>query len=277
MAKTSRVSDFFRGVALLGRGFAVWRSAPGLMLLGLVPALIVAVAFAAGIIALGINLENIAVAVTPFANSWDEPWLTGIHVVAGLAFLAVAVLLVINTFTTVTLIVGQPFYERIWRHVEERAGGIGQERASGFWRSTGRGIADGLRMLVPALLVGLALFLVGLVPVAGTALAAILGAFVGGWYLTIELTGLAFEARGVGLRDRRRALRSRRALTRGFGVATYLLFLVPLGAVIVMPAAVAGATLLARQVAGEAALQHPPGSRAAQPLAAPNRVDTPGL
>lgn len=277
MAKTSRVSDFFRGVALLGRGFAVWRSAPGLMLLGLVPALIVAVAFAAGIIALGINLENIAVAVTPFANSWDEPWRTGIHVVAGLAFLAVAVLLVINTFTTVTLIVGQPFYERIWRHVEERSGGIGQERASGFWRSTGRGIADGLRMLVPALLVGLGLFLVGLVPVAGTALAAILGALVGGWYLAIELTGLAFEARGVGLRERRRALRSRRALTRGFGVATYLLFLVPLGAVIVMPAAVAGATLLARQVVGEPALQHPPGSPAAQPLAAPNRVDTPGL
>jgi CysZ protein len=246
-----RVRDFFAGVGLLGRGFAVWRTAPGLMFLGLIPALIVATVFVAGIIALGLNIENIAAAVTPFASGWDEPWRTGIHVVAGLAFLAVAILIVLNTFTTVTLIVGQPFYERIWRHVEQLNGGVPTEAATGFWRSTGRGIVDGLRMLLPTLLVGLGLFLLGLIPVVGTILAAVLGAFVGGWYLTIELTGLAFEARGVGLRDRRRALRSRRALTQGFGVATYLLFLIPLGAVVVMPAAVAGATLLARRAVGE--------------------------
>ncbi|CAN5362482.1 EI24 domain-containing protein [soil metagenome] len=249
--RPARIREFFAGVGLLGRGFAVWRSAPSLMLLGLIPAVIVAVLFAAGIIALGINLEGIAAAVTPFATGWDEPWRTGIRVVVGLAFLAVALLIVINTFTAVTLIVGQPFYERIWRHVEARSGGIPAEAASGFWRSTGRGITDGLRMLLPTLLVGLGLFLLGLVPLVGTALAAVLGAFVGGWYLTIELTGLAFEARGVGLRDRRRALRARRSLAQGFGVATYLLFLVPLGAVVVMPAAVAGATLLARRTLDE--------------------------
>jgi CysZ protein len=253
--RPGRLREFFTGVALLGRGFAVWRTAPGLMFLGLIPALIVATLFAAGIIALGLNLENVAVAVTPFASEWDEPWRTGIHVVAGLAFLAVAVLIVINTFTTITLIVGQPFYERIWRHVEERNGGIGTEVSPPFWRSVGRGIADGFRMLVPTLLVGLGLFLLGLIPVVGTILTAVLGVFVGGWYLTVELTGLAFEARGIGLRDRRRALRSRRALTQGFGVATYLLFLIPLGAVVVMPAAVAGATLLARRAVDAAAGQ----------------------
>ena len=251
MRKASRVRDFFAGVALLGRGFGVWRTAPGLMILGLIPALIVAALFVAGIIALGLNLETIAAAVTPFANGWDEPFRTGIRVIAGLAFLAVAVLIVINTFTAVTLIVGQPFYERIWRHVEQRSGGIAREAASGFWRSTGRGIADGLRMALPTLLVGLGLFLLGLIPVVGTILAAVLGAFAGGWYLAVELTGLAFEARGIGLRDRRRALRSRRAMTQGFGVVTYLLFLVPLGAVIVMPAAVAGAAMLSRRVLGE--------------------------
>lgn len=253
--KPGRAREFFAGVSLLGRGFAVWRSAPGLMFLGLIPALIVATVFAAGIIALGLNLENIAATVTPFSSGWDEPWRTGIQVVAGLAFLAVAVLIVINTFTTITLIVGQPFYERIWRHVEERNGGIGTEASTGFWRSTGRGIADGLRMAVPTLLVGLGLFLLGFIPVVGTILTAVLGAFVGGWYLTVELTGLAFEARGIGLPERRRALRSRRALTQGFGVATYLLFLIPLGAIIVMPAAVAGATLLARRTVGEPPVQ----------------------
>jgi CysZ protein len=36
----------------------------------------------------------------------------------------------------------------------------------------------------------------------------------------------------------------------GFGIATFVCFLIPLGAVLVMPAAVAGATLLSRRVLG---------------------------
>ena len=82
-------------------------------------------------------------------------------------------------------------------------------------------------------------------------LAAVLGALVGGWLLTLELTGLAFDARGLSFRDRRAALRSRRPLALGFGAATYLLFLIPLGAVAVMPAAIAGSVLLTKRVLGE--------------------------
>jgi CysZ protein len=82
-------------------------------------------------------------------------------------------------------------------------------------------------------------------------LAVILGALHGGRLLTTELTGYAFEARGRPLADRRRALRARRVRSTAFGAATYLLFLVPFAAVVVMPAAVAGATLLAREVLGE--------------------------
>jgi CysZ protein len=37
----------------------------------------------------------------------------------------------------------------------------------------------------------------------------------------------------------------------GFGVTCYLLFLIPLAAVVAMPSAVAGATLLARRLVGE--------------------------
>ena len=36
----------------------------------------------------------------------------------------------------------------------------------------------------------------------------------------------------------------------GFGVAVFLCFLIPLGAILVMPAAVAGATLLSREALG---------------------------
>ncbi len=249
--RPSNLSEFFRGVGLVGQGFAVWRTAPGVMLLGMIPALIVGAAFLVGIIALGLNLENIATAVTPFASDWQEPFRTGIRVIAGLAFLAVGVLIVILTFTTITLIVGEPFYEKIWRHVEQRFGAVPEAPATGFWHGLGRDIGRGLRMLVPTVLIGLALFVLGFLPLVGTILAAVLGAFVGGWFLTLELAGLAFDARSKSLHERRESLRGRRAMALGFGVTTYLLFLVPLGAIVTMPAAVAGATLLSRRALGE--------------------------
>lgn len=243
--------EFATGVSLLGRGLGTWRTAPGLMLLGMVPALIVGAVILAGLIALGVNIESIAAAVTPFASEWPEPWYTAVHVVAGLAFLVVAILLVVYTFTAVTLIVGDPFYQRIWRHTEGRFGTVPDEGASGFWRELGRGISSGLRMLVPAILIGVMLFVLGFIPVVGQVVVPVLGAFFGGWYLTVELTGLAFDSRGRSLAERRRALRGRRAMTLGFGIATWLVFLIPGGAVIMMPAAVGGATLLARRVLGE--------------------------
>jgi CysZ protein len=47
-------------------------------------------------------------------------------------------------------------------------------------------------------------------------------------------------------------LRAHRPEALGFGTAVFLCFLVPGGAVLLMPAAVAGGTLLARHVLAEA-------------------------
>ena len=244
------IREFLTGVGLLFRGFATWRTAPGRMALGLIPAVIVGAVLTTGLVILLINMEGVVAALTPFADNWDAVWRDVLRAAASVALLIAAILLITLTFTTLTLIVGQPFYELVWRHAESRFGPI-PDRAPGFWRSVGLGILGGLRMLVPAVLVGVLLFALGLVPVVGTVLAAVLGAFVGGWLLTLELTGLAFDARGLTFRERRTALRSRRPLVLGFGAATYLLFLVPLGAVMVMPAAVAGSVLLTRRVLGE--------------------------
>jgi CysZ protein len=74
----------------------------------------------------------------------------------------------------------------------------------------------------------------------------VLGAVVSGFFLTVELTTLAFERRGVARRERFAVLRANKSLALGFGVAVFLLFLVPLVAVVAMPAAVAGAALLVR-------------------------------
>ena len=69
--------------------------------------------------------------------------------------------------------------------------------------------------------------------------------------LTEELTAVALQRRDIDLRARLALLRSRKALVWGFGTPLGLSFLVPFVAVFLMPGAVAGATLMARELLGE--------------------------
>ena len=109
---------------------------------------------------------------------------------------------------------------------------------------------DSLRLFIFAVVVGIPLFVFGLIPVVGETVVPVLTAVFGGWVLALELTGVPFERRGLRLVQRRQVLRRQRPLALGFGVATFVCFLIPLGAVLVMPAAVAGATLMTRRVYG---------------------------
>ena len=228
------------------------------MLLGALPALIVGIVYVAGIVVLLVNLEAISVAISPFASGWDEPWRAGTRIVAGAAVAAAGILLLAYSFVAVTLLVGDPFYERIWRAVETDLGDAPVDAPHGLLQSILRSIIDALRLVMLAVLVALLLLVCGLIPGLGQLLALVLGALFGGWILTLELTGRAFDARGFTLGQRRRMLRARRARSLGFGVLTYVLFLIPGAAVVVMPAAVAGAAMLSRDVL---AAQSPPGAQ----------------
>jgi len=250
-APAAAAREFFAGAGFLGRGLRMWVTSPRLMLLGALPALAVGIVYVAGFVALLVNLETLAAAISPFASGWDEPWRTGVRVVVGAAIAAAGILLVAYTFVAVALLVGDPFYARIWRAVETTLGDVPVEPKRGLLRSILRSVADAVRLITLAVLVAIVLLLCGLVPVLGQLSVLVLGALFGGWILTLELTGFAFDARGFTLAERRRMLRSRRARSLGFGVLTYVLFLIPGAAVIVMPAAVAGAALLSRDILAE--------------------------
>src|SRR4051812_47687951 len=127
--------EFFSGFAVLGRGFGLWRRRPGLMALGLIPALIVAVVMGGLLVLLAINLEAVATFATPFAGGWDPQLAKFVRLVLGLALLIGAVVLVAFGFTAMTLIVGDPFYARIWRAVELELGEFPEGKEPGFWRT----------------------------------------------------------------------------------------------------------------------------------------------
>lgn len=247
---TGALSGFLRGAGLLARGLGLYARSPRLLILGLIPVVITAIVFTALIIVLLIFLGDLAAAATWFADDWSDTGQTVVQVIAGIAILGLAVLLSIVTFTATALTLGEPLYERISDQVEQWCGGMTGEVEIGFWRGFRQSLADSARVVAITASLGIVLFAAGFLPAVGQTVVPVLGAAVGGWFLALELVGIPYNRRGLRLRDRRQGLRGHRPTALGFGMAVFLCFLIPGGAVLMMPAAVAGGTLLARQTLG---------------------------
>jgi CysZ protein len=252
--------EFLHGVRLLGRGFGVYARSPKMLLLGLVPAVISLGLVVGALILLFVYIDSVGTALTWFAADWPKGGRQAVRLVAEVAIVVIAVFVAVFTYTALTLIIGDPFYEVISKGVDERAAGRGVASGPGgarlvhveipWYRSLRWNLVDSLRLLALSVSVSVPLFLLGFVPVVGQTVVPVLDAIVGGWLLAVELTGIPFNRRGLRLRDRRRALRAHRGLALGFGIPVFLMMLVPFLGVLVVPAAVAGGTLLTHRVLG---------------------------
>ncbi|HEX5597835.1 MAG TPA: EI24 domain-containing protein [Micromonosporaceae bacterium] len=243
--------QFFAGARLLLRGLGMYARSPRLVLLGVIPALISGALFVAAYAMLIYFVGDLAELLTPFADDWVPDTRKFFRFLVVVALLGLGLLVGMLTFTAVTLLIGNPFYEKVSELVEDRFGGVSDEVDLPWWRSLGYSLVDSLRLVAQAVLIGIPLLIGGFIPLIGQTVIPVLGALVGGWLLALELVGVPFSRRGLRLPDRRRELKANRPAALGFGVAVFLCFLVPLGAVLFMPAAVAGATLLARRSLGQ--------------------------
>ncbi|MFF3345425.1 EI24 domain-containing protein [Streptomyces sp. NPDC002779] len=231
---------------------------------GLIPGLITLVLYAAALVSLVLWGDDLVAWSTPFADDWSSPWLGLFRgFLTGLLF-ALALLLTAITFTAVTLLIGQPFYENLSEKVDRDVSPDGTAPESGLplWRELWISARDSLRIVVRALFWGVLLFALGFVPVVGQTVVPVIGFVVTGFFLTEELTSVALQRRGVEARDRLRLLRSRRTLVWGFGTPLAVSFVVPFVAIFLMPGAVAGATLMARDLLGEETLEENGGGSA---------------
>ncbi|MFE6486674.1 EI24 domain-containing protein [Streptomyces sp. NPDC057757] len=231
---------------------------------GLLPGLITLVVYAAALVALAIYGDDLIGWATPFADDWSSPWRGAFRGLLTAVLFALALLLSVVTFTAVTLLIGQPFYENLSEKVDRDVSPDGTAPESGLplWRELGISARDSLRIVVRAALWGLLLFALGFIPFVGQTAVPVIGFFVTGFFLTEELTAVAMQRRRVGLRKRLVLLRSRKRLIWGFGTPLAVSFLVPFVAVFLMPGAVAGATLMARDLLGEETTEGERGGRA---------------
>jgi len=220
---------------------------------GLLPGLITLVLYLAALTALALWGEDFVTWATPFADDWSSPWLGLFRGLLTAVLFALALLLSVLTFTAMTLLIGQPFYENLSEKVDRDLSPDGTAPESGLplWRELWISARDSLRILVRAVIWGILLFGLGFLPFVGQTAIPVIGFFVTGFFLTEELTAVALQRRGVDLRARLALLRSRKTLVWGFGTPLAVAFLVPFVAVFLMPGAVAGATMMARDLLDE--------------------------
>ena len=235
---------FTHGAGFLFRGLRMWRQRPGLMLLGIVPAVLVLIVLIGLLITVVLLADNLIDWATPFADDWSELWQGVLRVGLYVSVIIGSLFLSAVTFTGLTLAVGDPFYEKIWKETELMLGGVIPEKGVGWLR----GARDGVGLVLLGVATSILVFVVGLVPVIGPVLGPVLGVTIAGRLLAGELVSRALEARGMDRAAQKALLADHGPTMLGFGVVVQLCFFIPFGAVFMMPAAVVGSTMLAREV-----------------------------
>ena len=246
-------TEIVAGAALLGRGLALVLRRPRLFLLGAIPPVVTSLLFVGVLVLLFLQGDALVAALTGFADGWPAGWVQAFRLLAGLALVGGAILLMVISFTTLTLTLGAPLYDRISESVDRALPDPPPDSDERLVRSLGRGLRQSAALIAVSAGLAVVLFAAGLVPVVGQLVVPVVSALAGGWLLGIELVGSALERRQVlTLRGRRALLRRRRARVLGLCVPTFLLLAVPFVGVVVFPVATAAGTLLARQLLGEA-------------------------
>ncbi|MEU3713889.1 EI24 domain-containing protein [Streptomyces catenulae] len=216
---------------------------------GMIPALIALVLYGAALTVLALFAGDLAAWATPFADGWGAPWQGLLRGLFTALLVAGGLLLSVLTFTAVTLLIGDPFYESLSERVEESEGHCPSAPDRSLWREIWIALRDSVHVLLRAAPFGIALFVLGFLPFVGQTVVPAVGFCVSGFFLAVELTSVAMQRRDIPVRERLRLLGGRKALAVGFGTPVVLLFLIPFAAVFLMPGAVAGATLLVRDLA----------------------------
>jgi len=234
--------DFLEGAKCFLRGFNLVMK-PGLRRFVLVPLIINALLFTAAIW-LGIaQFDTLMDWLLPEGSSW---WAEFARVVLWVFFAAGVLLILLFTFTVVANLIGAPFNGLLSEKVEGYLSGKEIQESGGirdFISSIIPSILSELRKLVYFLILGGLLLILSLIPVVNV-IAPFLWAVFASWMLALEYIAYPMENHRISFSQVRTGLKRKKMLALGFGSAAMAITLIPVVNFLVMPAAVAGATVM---------------------------------
>ena len=233
-------SDVITGMSYLWRGYSLL-TRRGLRRFVLIPLLVNVLVFSfLAWLAIG-QFDVWMEALLPVGDSW---WLILIRGVLWVLIVVLILLVMYLSFTLVANVIAAPFNSLLAQKVELLLGETEQTMLdAGFLVGAFTAILGELRKFGYFLVLAIPLLILFVIPLINM-IAPLLWFIFISWMLALEYLAYPMENQGLSFLQTREYLRRHRALGLGFGMAVTVAMLVPLINFLVMPAAVAGATLL---------------------------------
>jgi len=177
---------------------------------------------------------------------WLLPdWLDWLRFLLLPLFFLIALIIVFFTFSLLGNLIAAPFNGLLAEAVECHITGVAIP--GGGWKKMllelGRTMVSELRKLSYIVLWGIPVLVLFVIPVLNLA-APFIWMLFGAWMLAISFVDYPMGNHGLSFPEQRRQLGERRYLALGFGAAVMIAIAIPLVNFLVIPAAVAGATIL---------------------------------
>lgn len=174
-------------------------------------------------------------------TGWLPQWLAFLqYLLWPLFFLALAAIMFF-TFTIIGNFIAAPFNALLAEKVQRMQGAeLPEQQLSDWLAIVPKSIARELRKLLYYLPRAILLLLLSFVPILGFALWFLFN----GWMMAIQYCDYAADNRGISFADMQSRLRSKLSTCWPFGAVVNLAMLIPLVNLLIIPAAVAGGSLL---------------------------------
>jgi CysZ protein len=232
------ITDITTGAICLGRGLKIiWQ--PGIRRYVVMPLLINIVLFG-GLIWMGYGQFS---PLVESAISYVPGFLDFLRWIIWLLITMLTAIIVFFTFTPIANIVAAPFNALLSEKIEIKLTGKDIGASSSFVKMIHDSVLSQLRKLVYILLWSAGLLLVSIIPLINF-LAPLLWVIFGSWLISLEYLDYPMGNHELSFSREKQILSKRRGLSLGFGGSVMVLTSIPLLNFIVMPASVAGATVL---------------------------------
>ncbi len=233
--------NFFRGLGYLGEGFRLIRQ-PGLRLFVVIPLVINILLFGLLIYFLG-ELFGVLIA-TAMGLLPDWAWLQALDWLFWILYGAVILLMLAYGFVIIANLIGSPFYGYLAELTEKHL--TGQEVSpdegwAGIIKDIPRALWREVQKIIYYLPRAIGLFIIGLIPVVNL-VAAVLWFMFNSWMMALQYVDYPADNHKVSFRALRELLSDTRLSALGFGLPVALAAMVPILNLVVVPAAVCGAT-----------------------------------